>query len=166
MEEEWRSVIGFEGVYEVSNLGRVKRVLRTSGTRHDFMTPTPDSTGRLFVNLRYHKQRKNAQVHRLVLTAFMGPCPSGLVACHNDGNPSNNNLNNLRWDTQSSNMADRWRHGTVPCGAKSHLAKLSEAQARYVLARRDLSTKNLAQIFDVDQATIRRIRRGATWKHL
>lgn len=55
-----------------------------------------------------------------MLTAFVGPRPDGMVTCHNDGNPANNNLSNLRWDTQSNNQLDAVKHGTHPLAAATH----------------------------------------------
>lgn len=51
-------------------------------------------------------------VHVLVLEVFVGPCPSGMEGCHANGDPSDNRLVNLRWDTHSANMRDAMRHGT------------------------------------------------------
>ena len=62
---------------------------------------------------------KQWAVHRLVLEVFVGQCPDGMEACHNDGNPSNNNLNNLRWDTHKNNIKDKIPHGTM-CGGEAH----------------------------------------------
>ena len=49
-------------------------------------------------------------IHRLVLETFQSPCPPGLEACHNDGNPANNHINNLRWDTSQANSFDSAQH--------------------------------------------------------
>lgn len=49
-----------------------------------------------------------------MLTAFVGPCPDGMEGCHNDGDPHNNRLDNLRWDTRANNARDAIRHGTHP----------------------------------------------------
>ncbi len=57
------------------------------------------------------RRKRNAKVHILVLEAFVGPRPLGLEGCHDDGDPANNRLTNLRWDTPSSNAVDRVRHG-------------------------------------------------------
>jgi hypothetical protein len=51
------------------------------------------------------------KVHRLVLETFVGPCPDGMECCHNNGDPADNRLENLRWDTLSSNAYDRVEHG-------------------------------------------------------
>src|SRR5262245_28162285 len=66
-------------------------------------------------------------VHRLVLEAFVGPCPPGQTACHNDGDTANNALGNLRWDTRTENMADKKKHGTATAGMTNAGAKLSDA---------------------------------------
>lgn len=55
--------------------------------------------------------RKSAAVHRMVLEAFVGPCPDGMQGCHWNGEPADNRVENLRWDTPRSNMADKLRHG-------------------------------------------------------
>lgn len=126
MSEEWRPVVGFEGRYEVSNKGRVRSLGRTEtysrilndGKRSDVTRTKATRTisggigahGYLTVRLK----GKTFTVHRLVLSAFIGPCQRGLAACHNDGNKLNNAVPNLRWDTYQANNADRAKHGTWP----------------------------------------------------
>ncbi|GJJ22261.1 NUMOD4 motif-containing HNH endonuclease [Mycolicibacterium mageritense] len=115
--EEWRPVAGFEGVYEVSNLGRVKSLPRMTPTR--WGTPrfhaggilkakTSPTTGYVCVTLVDANRglKRYANIHRLVLDAFVGPCPDGMEACHNDGDRANARLDNLRWDTRSANTLD------------------------------------------------------------
>jgi hypothetical protein len=65
------------------------------------------------------------KVHRLVLEAFVGVCPRGYVGCHSDGDPENNRLSNLRWDSQKNNVADQVRHGTFAYGIRNGRAKLN-----------------------------------------
>ena len=120
--EEWRPVPGWKGSYEVSDLGRVRSLDRTIPFRTGFrrvsgriLTPIVDTQwGRHAVVLSRLGERHNRFVHRLVLMAFVGECPPGMECCHNDGNPANNRLQNLRWDTPSNNSLDRNRHGTQP----------------------------------------------------
>ncbi len=56
--------------------------------------------------------RKRVGIHALVLETFVGPRPPGMMPCHSDGDPANNRLDNLRWDTMSANMHDAVHHGT------------------------------------------------------
>lgn len=86
------------------------------------LKPIPTGKGYLGVNLPENGRCKRYLIHRLVLSAFVGPCPDGMEGCHSDGNPKNNALENLRWDTPSANARDRVRHGTQ----YSHRANASQ----------------------------------------
>lgn len=112
--EEWRPVVRWEGVYEVSSLGRVRRVNPGKGSSRDgvlFGTRLP--SGHIAVTLRDSPRYERTMLHRLVLEAFVGPCPEGMEACHfPDRDPSNNRLSNLRWGTRSENRFDAVKHGT------------------------------------------------------
>lgn len=121
MAERWLPVIGYEGCYEVSDYGRVRSLGRrvnspTGGRtlRARLLVPMLDTGGYPRVSLNLQGSVTIDRVHRLVLKAFVGPPPAGLWGCHYDGNPGNNRLSNLRWDSPSSNVADAKRHGTLP----------------------------------------------------
>ena len=126
--ETWKPVLGFEGHYEVSDQGRVRSLDRTvshwrGGTRlRRGRCLKPGVAGGVggylhVVLMSDGKTRCNRTVHRLVLEAFVGLRPEGMQACHNDGDPHNNALSNLRWDTPASNNADKKAHGTWQGGA-------------------------------------------------
>ncbi|QOV97160.1 HNH endonuclease [Rhodococcus pyridinivorans] len=154
--EEWRPVVGFEGRYEVSDLGRVRGVDRIdslgrpvagkikpitySGPKRNYASvqlATAETAAKLRIRLAregksdedieaaVQERRKsmrmlNRKVHRLVLEAFTGPCPDGMVGCHNDGDTTNNRLDNLRWDTPGANNRDKRTHGTDHQVQKTH----------------------------------------------
>lgn len=125
MEDEiWKPVVGYEGMYEVSSLGRVKSLPRTNeyGRRVNgrFMSIILHPSGHTHVKLSIRGNSKHVSVHRLVLFAFDGPPPKGHEGCHNDGNPSNNHRSNLRWDTRSANQYDRVKHGTHHMANRTH----------------------------------------------
>lgn len=117
--EIWRPVVGFEGLYEVSDHGRIRsigRVVamrdgRTKTVRSRILAVAVDDQGRVNVRLSRAGKYTNHRVHNLVATAFIGPRPPGLETCHNDGDPSRNVPSNLRYDTHSANMRDMARHG-------------------------------------------------------
>lgn len=126
-EERWLPIPGYEGLYEVSDLGNIRSldrtVKRSDGKLRRFkgkaITPTIVN-GRARVTLPGNPRRKH-RVHRLVLLAFVGPPPPGTEACHSpDPDPLNNRLENLRWDTSSENMRDRVRHGTHFWANRTH----------------------------------------------
>lgn len=122
MTERWLPVVGFEGMYEVSNKGRVHSRGRYIKLGHPGSVPRWQP-GRILrpdlVRKKYHQvtlcnntSRTARRIHCLVLEAFVGPCPDGLECCHNNGVSTDNRLENLRWDTRLSNAADQLRHGT------------------------------------------------------
>lgn len=128
LTEEWRPVVGWEGLYEVSNTGLVRSLDRM--VWNGFATYCwkgrllrGHSGGRPAVNLQYRDRKRGVQVGVLVLEAFVGPRPEGTNCCHWDGNPKNNCVSNLRWDTQSANLLDAVRHGTHSEIRKTHCVR-------------------------------------------
>ena len=95
--------------------------------------------------------RKQFFVHACVLLSFVGPGPAGTEGCHNDGNRMNPRLDNLRWDTRSSNHADKIGHGTAPLGERHPMAKLTDIQAEELRQRfsRGESAASLAKHFGI-----------------
>lgn len=118
----------------------------------------------------YWRGRKY-RVHRLVLEAFVGPCPPGMECCHNNGNPADNRLENLRWDTRSANCLDAVQHGTSPgltsrYGESNPSAKLTLDQVqmiRVAYADGAGTQKDFADMFGVAPSTIAMLLRGYNW---
>lgn len=124
--EEWRPVVGWEGFYEISNYGRLfrlERLTRRSNGRpvvHPaalLEVPTELRTATYVLAYLNAPGRRPASFtrHRLVLEAFVGPCPPDMVACHDNGRPRHNHVSNLRWDTPRANNLDRVRHEREHC---------------------------------------------------
>ncbi|MCJ7859249.1 NUMOD4 motif-containing HNH endonuclease [Corynebacterium kalidii] len=127
--EIWKPIPGYEGYYEVSDQGRVKRVARMatdkSGRRKFYperiKSPrTEKRFGYKLAGLSVGGRGKSIRVHRLVMAAFVGPCPEGMEVCHNNGDPADNRLVNLRYDTRVGNRRDQQRHGTDHEVNKTH----------------------------------------------
>lgn len=113
----WKDVVGYEGLYLVSNDGQVMSIPRatTSGgllkrTYANYVKVTLSKGGKV----------KTFNVHVLMMLAFVGERPEGMDVCHNDGNPYNNVIENLRYDTKSSNCLDKKRHGTDYYASRTH----------------------------------------------
>lgn len=105
-------LVGTDGsIYSVAR-SITDRRWRTRAIEGKKLKPIPTGKGYLGVNLPESGKYKRYLIHRLVLAAFVGPCPDGMEGCHSDGNPENNALENLRWDTPSANARDRIHHGT------------------------------------------------------
>ena len=126
--EQWRPVVGWEGLYEVSNHGNVRSLDRVvphyrAGTRlhrGKVLSPAKITTGHLRVLLSKDGKPRGLLVHRLVLEAFVGSPQDGQVACHWNDIPDDNRLENLRWDSLSENQRDRIRNGIQHNVNKTH----------------------------------------------
>jgi hypothetical protein len=172
-----RPIDGFPG-YRVLSDGRVqshigRTVLGTKGARGSWrdLKPTPQRKGHLCVCLSRDGKKYYRFVHRLVLEAFVGPCPPGMEACHfPDRDPANNRLDNLRWDTRQANHDDAVAHGTTAAtrGEKHCNAKLSEADVIEIrrLKATGVSMDVVAFAFRVKRATIEAIVYRKSWKHI
>lgn len=175
--ERWRPVLGYEGRYEVSDIGRVRSVERKVRFGKNSWRIAPQKLIYQAVIARGNRTAKYAQVtlwvgnsaqsrkvYRLVLEAFVGRRPKGLEGCHGDGDSTNNRLDNLRWDTRKANNDDRKKHGKT-VGVKNHKAKLSEENVREIL-RSPEGPVILASRFAVTPQLIQLIRKGKVWTHL
>src|SRR5215475_14247629 len=115
--ERWLAAVGYEGFYEVSDLGRVRSLDRIVRIHHDgrrvypgrILKPQPASKyGHLKVGFSVERSKiRWFQIHQLVLLAFDKPCPAGMEIRHLDSNPANNALTNLVYGTRSENARDR-----------------------------------------------------------
>lgn len=125
MKEKWKSVVGYDGYYEVSSLGHVRSVDRiaTNGSRRrgrlrKLVPIGIDRQQYLSVVLSRGGKVQCVRVHAEVLRAFKGPAPDGSEARHLDGDSSNNVVDNLAWGTPAENLSDKKRHGRIPTGAR------------------------------------------------
>lgn len=173
MDEQWKSVCGWAGLYEVSNMGRIRSVQREGtssfGVRKyggKLINPiTHKTTGYLVVNLTNKTIRKQLLLHRIVLESFVGVAPDGFEACHNNGIRTDPRLENLRWDTRKGNHADKKCHGTWQGGEKNPSRKLTEDQARAIKTAGE-QIDALAEKYGVSRGCIEKVRYGATWAHV
>jgi hypothetical protein len=166
--EEWKQVLGWEGFYEVSSVGRVRSVARKGMGLQPHrryggyvLRPGIAPNGYLtFYLVAIGRTRKRVYLHRLVLEAFVGAAPNGHEGCHNNGVRTDCRLSNLRWDTRANNHADKRVHGTTNQGALHVSALLTEDQVRMIRAS-TLSSGELGRQLHVDSEVVRlaRIRR-------
>lgn len=173
--EEWRPVVGFEGLYEVSSFGRVKAI----GAFRDWTSRTGTPFKRFvpgkILKLQKHSgdyvqiglQGRTYLVHDLVARAFIGPRPEGYEVCHRDGNRKNNRKGNLRYDHHIANCADRKEHGFIVEGEKNPQAKLLPEHVEKI---RSLSGAvkqcDIGEMFGIGQAQVSRIINGKRWQHV
>ncbi len=162
-ETTWKSIPGYDG-YLVSADGRV-----WGNYRNREMQLRPNWAGYMQVGL-YAPDGTVIKhlVHRLVLLAFVGPCPDGMEACHANGLRADNRIENLRWDTKQANMVDQRRHGTLVKGQRQGSSKLTDDQAREVKRRlgEGESQRSIATEYGITQAAVSLIATGKNWAWL
>lgn len=172
--EVWKNIPGYELVYQVSSLGRIKRISYYRNTYPGrVLTPNLDSRGYLRVHLSQNNKSINRSIHQLVLEAFVGPRPKGLQCRHLNGNRLDNRLANLKWGTPAENQKDSIRHKTKfqpnTRGSNSGMAKLNESQViqiRKLYATKKLTQKQIGDKFGVGATAISQIVNRKRWEHV
>lgn len=132
-----------------------------SGTWREVKTHRNGRTGYLKVAL----DGRTHLAHRVVLSAFWGPCPEGMQARHLNGKRDNNGIFNLAWGTWHENWDDRISHGTANRGERSPRTKLTNSD---VLAIRSDPRRqvDIAADYGIKQAQVSRIKLGTSWAHI
>lgn len=171
--EVWRSVVGHEGLYEVSSLGKVKslsRIARSDGRwkarrLKEKILRQQTSGGYRRVSLGKDSVMRWALVHIVMLEAFVELRPMGMEGCHNNSNSADNVLSNLRWGTPKSNQADRVANGTSVRGEGNGRTSLTEKQVEQirVCLKRGERGVDIAAHFKVSKYIISAINTGKTW---
>jgi hypothetical protein len=120
MTERWLPVVGFEGYYEVSDMGNVRSILRRKGSPAALLKPWVNKRGYRAVGLSAAPRKLTREVHALVASAFLGPRPDGHEVRHLNGENLDCRLANLSYGTRSENTLDRVRHGTHHMSMRAH----------------------------------------------
>jgi HNH endonuclease/NUMOD4 motif len=181
MTERWLPVVGYEGVYDVSDAGRIRRVGRAArnGNGHGggarigrILKPQKHRGGYRAIQLWKDGKLRNFLIHILVAQAFIGPVPEGKEVNHDDGDKPNCAVSNLEYLTRADNMKHAYRTGLrvakpIIVGETHHNAKLTMEKAREIRRRykpRVCSLKMLAREFDLDHKTIHSVISHKTWR--
>jgi hypothetical protein len=174
-KEEWEDVVGYEGVYQVSDYGRVRRAAPGPGTWPGrVLKPGRAGRGYLTVDLSLDGRIERMYVHRLVAEAFFGPAPSPKHEVnHKNGVIDDNRVENLEWVTPSENQL----HACRILGRKNPGFR-GEAHSQVKLTRRQVRSirrlyethkytkAELGRMFGVTQENIGHIVRRKTWRHV
>lgn len=180
-DEIWLPIEGYESLYEASDHGRVRSLDRIGARpsaprlKGRVLKMPPDSGGYPQVTLCKDRIKQKTLAHTLVASAFLGPRPDGQEVCHGDGDPQNNHVGNLRYDTHEGNSADMIRHGRTMRGTANSRNRLSPEQVLEIVAMSRRSPENhrpwrhhcaIAKEFGVSVGAVEGILRGKTWSHL
>lgn len=170
--EEWRPVPGFEWLYSVSNIGRVKRTAGGKGVRAGHILKVrPTKSGHLRVMLCRYGITTEKGIHQLVMLAFVGPYPKGKDEInHIDETPSNNRLSNLEYLTHKANVRHSIRKIQAARFLRAHCwqAKLSPDDIRGIreLGKQGVKRSAIAKTYQVTWNTISSVVNGTSWKNI
>lgn len=182
MEEIWKDIEGYEGYYQVSNLGRVKSFERVvykkmyGGNVHGYkrkgrVMNQDDANGYMQVQLSKRGKRVRVKIHRLVAIAFLENKENKPCINHIDADRSNNNVTNLEWCTQSENVRHsvklgRWKNNyKIYKGSDNPISKLTESIVRTIRTS-NKSNAELGRMYGVTRSAVRFARIGKNWKHV
>lgn len=179
MKETWKDIVGFEGLYQISNMGRVKVLEKKLKTRNGFairrekiMKPVKKDNNYLFVRLTNKEGLKKClYVHRLVAIHFIPNPENKPDVNHKRSNKSDNRFFRLEWCTKSENLIHSFKQGThIPTrGTISTMAKLNETkvlQIKETYSQGGTSIRKLADQYGVHHSVIDGILKGKRWPHV
>ena len=169
--ENWRPVVGYEGLYEVSDQGRVRSFDRPRGCRgfvykgrvlkHGY------SKGYPRVNLYRDGVVRFALIHQLIMESFVGPCPDGQQVRHVDDDRLNCTLGNLLYGTHADNIEDSMRNARILKGESHWASLLTEADVIKIRALCTNQTQaSVARRYGVNQSVISTIVNFKSWRHV
>jgi len=169
MKEIWKDVIGYEGLYSVSNHGRVKSLPRLT-TRGKILKLFPVGRYNKYLQLSLYKNGigKIHKVHRLVLFAFRGSPSEGMEGSHIDDDTLNCYLSNLIWETKIDNMKRTRNRRFYTQGRKNGNSKIEDKDI-YDINLRYASgelQKDIAKSYGITQPTISGIVNRKSWRHI
>lgn len=175
--EQWKPVIGWEGYYEVSNLGAVRSVstsFRASRRGRVVDVRKAQRVLRTYLTAGYpsvalcrNGEQRTEYVHKLVCESFHGSMPfPRMDVAHCDGNRLNNRAQNLRWATRTENLADKLLHGTQKRGEQLWFSKLTDEEVSEIKGDTTMSNRQWADAKNVSPSLISAIRSGKRRVHV
>lgn len=173
MGEEWRSIEGYRGIYEVSSMGRVRsldRVLTNGHHRRGInLKPIPNDEGYLSVVLCWDGDRHMRKVHSLVCEAFIGPRPEGLVIDHINHKPDDNRVSNLEYVTHAENIRRSFSDGCINrhTGEGNPNAKIGWKDVKEIrrLHKDGAPVPDLASRFSISRSQVYNVVNLVSWNH-
>ena len=166
MEEIWENIEGFEGIYQVSNLGKVKSL---KFGKEKYLSITKSSIGYLNTKLQLNKKNKSFLVHRLVAETFIKNEFNKSCVNHINGIKTDNRVENLEWCTHKENTEHSLKNDLIKTGCNHKQSKLSLKDIEYIRKNykyRDgeFSGKKLSEKFNVSHTCISKIIKNKTYK--
>lgn len=171
MIEIWKPIFGYEGIYSISDHGKIKSHVRKFRTKEKILKNYKDKNGYFKVSLSSNGIKKLFKIHQLVCINFLNKDSFNLVVNHKDGNKENNHVSNLEYITSSQNSIHAFNIGLrkILKGSQIGTSKLNEKEIitiRNIHSKGGITCKELASMYKVDISNIALIVKKRSWKHL
>ena len=165
--EQWKDVVGYEGLYQVSDLGRIKSLNYNKTKQQKILKQTLGNNEYLSVCLYgFKKWKKTFSVHRIVAENFIKNAEIKKQVNHKNGTKTDNRTINLEWATASENGLHAYKNGLSNCAkGESYKSKLTEKQVLEIRSS-NLYQKELSLKYNISIMTISDIKRRKSWKHI
>lgn len=163
MEKEvWKDIPGYEGLYQASNLGRIKSLSKKLWNGHGYfiskerilkpgLSRNKEEFRRRLMVVLCKDVKKTWSVHKLIAITFLGEKPEGLIICHNDGNHLNNRADNLRYDSYQENARDVLKHNGTFKNSKLNIENIINIRKEY---NNGIKVKNIAKKYNVSKKVV------------
>jgi len=165
--EIWKDVVGFEGIYQCSNLGRI---ISLKWGNKKFINGSVSGCGYVQLVIYSNKIKKRIKLHRVIALAFIENPEHKLCINHKNGNKLDNRVENLEWCTHSENIIHAYKTGLwKPVnGERQGSSKLKEADVIKIkeLLKTKLSQEEIASGFNINRKVISLIKNNMAWKHV
>ncbi len=177
IQEIWKDIIGYEGLYQISNLGRIKSLPRIRNiryrpymTKERILTPTIGNNGYCYIMFQLNSVPKRYLVHRLFAIHFIPNPENKPQINHKNGIKHDNIPTNLEWCTSAENIRHSYVNGLQKPikGEKSHNSKLKESDVLNIkeMINEGEKQSDIARIYNVTQSHISDIKHNKKWAHL
>lgn len=169
MIEIWRDIEGYEELYQVSNLGNMKRIKGIQCKEDRLLKPATHRQGYKRIRISKHDVGKNYLVHRLVALAFIPNPENKKFVNHINGIKDDNKVSNLEWSTYSENNQHAYDNNLNSNEGKRGYSRLNKKlvlEIRLCYNNEDVSQSELSRRYDVSLTTISRIINRLTWRHI
>jgi hypothetical protein len=165
--EIWKDIAGFEGIYVVSNMGRVKRIMHRKNPTNTIMNTTLNQAGYHHLMLTVKGRGYGKILSILVATAFI-PNPENKPQVNHLKGKDDNRAESLEWNTSKENINHAWRTGlcTAKKGEKHNLSKLTEKEVLEIRAIKGMSKREIATLYNIGETAVGKIINRQRWKHI